>query len=425
MRPLALLLFCLGLAALPAAAARDFAWRDGERVLLLGDSITAAGGYAQYLETYLRTRFPERRIEILNLGLPSETVSGQSEPDHPYPRPNVHERLDRALARVRPSVVVACYGMNDGIYYPFGEERFAAYQAGIRALLAKVRAAGARPLLLTPSAFDALPVARMVKGDGEAKYSWMAPYRDYDAVLGRYSRWLLTLRSRDLPVGDAHAAVSRHLAAMRRTDPAYHTARDGVHPNAAGQWLLTGALLDLLDAPAEVDRADVDAAGLRVRAGAVADLARDGRGVRFTWRTRLPLPLDPAWPPAFAETERLGERFNRHPLRVRGLPRGAYRILEGDLEAGRATAAELAAGIDASRFPKLSIHARALEVLRRVQRRERLLAAAWLTAVGHKRPDTPVGLPLDQAETQAAVIETELRALASPAELRLRVLPVD
>ena len=72
---------------------------DGQRILFLGDSNTFNGAYVQYLDAYLFTRFPDRKFELINLGLPSETVSGLSEPDHPYPRPNVHERLDRGLRK--------------------------------------------------------------------------------------------------------------------------------------------------------------------------------------------------------------------------------------------------------------------------------------------------------------------------------------
>ena len=94
---------------------------------------------------------------MVGIGLSSETCSGLSEPDHPFPRPDVHERLDRALAKVRPDVVVACYGMNDGIYYPFGEDRFKAYQNGVNRLIEKVHATGAKLILLAPPPFDPVP----------------------------------------------------------------------------------------------------------------------------------------------------------------------------------------------------------------------------------------------------------------------------
>jgi lysophospholipase L1-like esterase len=102
---------------------------DARRIVFLGDSITYSGLYVDYIEAVLLTQFPNRDIELINIGLPSETVSGLSEPGHAggaFPRPNLHERLDRVLQKLKPDLVLACYGMNDGIYYPFGEERFAA-----------------------------------------------------------------------------------------------------------------------------------------------------------------------------------------------------------------------------------------------------------------------------------------------------------
>src|SRR5436309_2409763 len=96
------------LAALGAAggdaADEPFFLRGGERVVFFGDSITYAGGYVQYVEAYLRTRFPGRTFTLINLGLASETLSGLSEPDHPYPRPDLHERLERALRATKPDV---------------------------------------------------------------------------------------------------------------------------------------------------------------------------------------------------------------------------------------------------------------------------------------------------------------------------------
>src|SRR5258708_27951192 len=121
---------CLAFALVvaPAVRAQDkFFLHDGQRVVFLGDSNTFAGHYIAYLDAYLFTRFPECKYELLNLGLPSETACGLSEPDHPYPRPDVHERLDRVLAKTKPDVVVLCYGRNDGTYYPFGEDRFTKY----------------------------------------------------------------------------------------------------------------------------------------------------------------------------------------------------------------------------------------------------------------------------------------------------------
>ena len=64
------------------------------RIVFLGDSITYSGQYVEYIEAYLRTSQPKHRYEFLDLGLPSETVSGLSEPGHAgeaFPRPDLHE----------------------------------------------------------------------------------------------------------------------------------------------------------------------------------------------------------------------------------------------------------------------------------------------------------------------------------------------
>lgn len=71
--------------------------------------------------------------EIVNFGLGSETVSGLSEPGHAsgqFPRPCLHERLGRILEAYKPTLVLACYGMNDGIYQPLDSARTKAYQDG-------------------------------------------------------------------------------------------------------------------------------------------------------------------------------------------------------------------------------------------------------------------------------------------------------
>ena len=413
------------LVAVPAFAPAEerFFLRDGQRVVFLGDSNTYAGHYIACIDGYLRTRFPDQKFEVLNLGLPSETVSGLSEPDHPYPRPDVHERLDRALRQTKPDVAVACYGMNDGIYYPFSEERFRKYQDGMRRLIERVTASGAEVVLMTTPPFDPQPVRDKLLPRSAERFSWLHPYEGYDDVLARYSEWLLTLRDQGFLVADAHGAVNRYLAAARRTDPKYLLAGDGIHPNETGHWLMAQELLRAWHAPAEVDAAEVDVPARKVRHGDVTSLAVEAGELRFTWRTRLPLPADARWDPRLAEREQIAERFNRQRLKVTGLDRERYELWEGDRRVGRATREELAAGLDVTRFPELTTNTRSAEVGKLVEKRQLLLARAWLSAVGHKRPGTEQGLPLEEAQRQADALETQLRRLARPVALGLRLVP--
>ena len=227
------------------------------RVVFFGDSITYAGEYIEFVELYVRLQYPQSQVEFLNLGLPSETVSGLSEPGHAggsFPRPNLHERLVRALEKTKPDLVFACYGMNDGIYYPFAEERFAKFRDGIVRLRERTKAAGARVIHLTPPTFDAVPLKGRTLPAGRDEYR--SPYEGYDEVLDRYSQWLVQRREHGWEVIDIHTPMNLFLKEQRLTNPGFVLAGDGVHANRQGQWLIARAILRYLDAPAELTSAD-------------------------------------------------------------------------------------------------------------------------------------------------------------------------
>ena len=137
------LLVALTAGALTAAPAVATIPDNIRRIVVLGDSITYSGGYVNAFAAYFATRQPGRPLEIINVGLASETVSGLSEEGHAkgaFPRPDLHERLGRVLAATKPDLVIACYGMNDGIYLPLDPERLRRYQDGVKLLRAAVAA---------------------------------------------------------------------------------------------------------------------------------------------------------------------------------------------------------------------------------------------------------------------------------------------
>src|SRR5436309_10645835 len=95
----------LGLAlllAMPVAASRaDFALRDGDTVVFLGDSITAARAYGKVIENYTLLRFPDRKVRFINAGWGGDTAAGGL------------ERLDADVFAHNPTVVTRAYGIND------------------------------------------------------------------------------------------------------------------------------------------------------------------------------------------------------------------------------------------------------------------------------------------------------------------------
>ncbi|MCA9166454.1 MAG: ThuA domain-containing protein [Planctomycetales bacterium] len=209
-------------------------FRAAKRILFLGDSITAAGDYIADLEAWALTQ-SDSPPHIINAGLPSETVSGLSEDGHAggaFPRPDLHERLARVLAITKPDLVVACYGMNCGIYEPFDESRFARYRDGIARLRTAVQESGAKLIHVTPPVYD----------DHKAPREGFA----YNEVLDRYSDWLVSQRANGWAVIDLHGPMTRELAHQRTANPEFAFQEDGVHPNRAGHWFIAKELIGAL-----------------------------------------------------------------------------------------------------------------------------------------------------------------------------------
>jgi lysophospholipase L1-like esterase len=236
----------LGLLLSPLAGLHAAEPPAEKRIVFLGDSITQAGRYIEIIEAALVAQYPEANKTFIPLGLSSETVSGLSEPGHAggkFPRPDLHERLDRVLEKAKPDLVVACYGMNDGIYYPLDKERARAFQVGMTKLHDKVTATGARIIHITPPVFDPLPIKNRVLPAGLDKYE--KPFEGYNAVLDAYSQWLLDMRAdKKWEVLDLHGPMNRALAEKRKTDPQFTFAKDGVHPSPEGQLLIARIVLD-------------------------------------------------------------------------------------------------------------------------------------------------------------------------------------
>jgi len=393
-----------------------------KRVLFLGDSITYAGQYVDYVEATWRLRFPDSQVEFLDLGLPSETVSGLSEPGHAggkFPRPDLHERLDRVLAQIKPQLVIACYGMNDGIYHPLNDERLAAHQQGILKLRLKVEAAGAKIIHLTPPVFDAQPIKDKTLPAGQAVYE--KPYEGYDEVLTRYSEWLLQQRAFGWEVYDVHGPMLKALAARRSQNPEFTFAKDGVHADANGHWVMAQALLQGWKLEPDVETASVNASQRRILLGRVTELQVMKDVCSFNWATLMRLPFDPKWD---APTLAAAAGLARREVKVVGLPAGNYLVKLDGAELLELSHKDLSKGFDLMQQPKSSLHLRGAELLKLVGQRRKLLSDAWLTQTGHLRPGMAKGMPMAEAEAKAAELSKQISAYREPTALKLEFLKV-
>ena len=113
----------------------------GDRVVWLGDSITAAHTYTRYVETFFLLRRPDLNLTFINAG-----IGGHSSWDG-------LGRLDRDVLAYNPSVVVVNFGMNDA-GYPENSVH-AALLKNLDTIFLRLRAGGVKRIVLVePSPTD-------------------------------------------------------------------------------------------------------------------------------------------------------------------------------------------------------------------------------------------------------------------------------
>src|SRR5437870_6469394 len=100
-----------------AAAAPPFELRDGDRVVLIGDTLIEREQHYGWIELALTTRFPDRNVTFRNIGWSADTPAGDSRfglsllqaglepPDEGW------KQLREQIRQLRPSVVILGYGM--------------------------------------------------------------------------------------------------------------------------------------------------------------------------------------------------------------------------------------------------------------------------------------------------------------------------
>lgn len=135
----------LAIGALILAGCSRSLLKEGDRIIFLGDSITAQGndpgGYVSIVRDTLTARHPELGLEIIGAG-----ISGNKVPD-------LQARLQRDVMDRNPTMVFIYIGINDVWHSlkPIGGTPLEGYEAGLKEIIARLQEAGAQVFLCTPT----------------------------------------------------------------------------------------------------------------------------------------------------------------------------------------------------------------------------------------------------------------------------------
>ncbi len=96
-----------------------FEFRDGDRVVMLGDTLIEREGAYGYIEERLITQFPERNVQFRNLGWSADTPQGTARASFDFDKPGKgFEKLQQEVATAQPAVVLLGYGMASSLEKP-------------------------------------------------------------------------------------------------------------------------------------------------------------------------------------------------------------------------------------------------------------------------------------------------------------------
>jgi lysophospholipase L1-like esterase len=291
-----------------ALAGEDFAIRDGDTVVFLGDSITAAHTYGKIIEECTLLRYPNRNVRFINAGVGGDTAEGGL------------KRLQRDVLSKGATLVTVAYGINDiGWGTKADEQHRKLYLDSIRGIVEACKGADD---YLQQMCNDGMAIARSA---GEGAIDVMGTMR---TIQQRVRKW-----------NDEHPEAKDSL----------HVS-DGVHLSDLGQLAMGFAILKGLGAPADVSSATIaagttpqliDSAGCKI-----SDMSGTADHIEFIRTDEgLPLNLNPLWQLQFRFIP-IPDELNRYMLSIRDLPEGQYDVTASGRLVGTWSAQQLSAGVN-------------------------------------------------------------------------------
>jgi lysophospholipase L1-like esterase len=306
--------------------------QTGDRLAIIGDSITEQKMYSRIIETYLTVCVPELKITARQFGWSGETAEG------------FLHRMTNDCLRFHPTVATLCYGMNDHRYRAYDEQIGLWYVSNYTAVADSLKSSGARVVLGSPGCLTKIPF-------------WTP---NNPATVEEMDLNLCQLRNLDIEIaakeGFNFADVfwpmfTANFNARQKYGADYSiSGKDGVHPGWSGHLIMAYAFLKAMGLDGDLGTFTVDLGSGRAAVTSGHTLDSFSNNTITITSSRYPFcatgPLDSA------DSIRSGmalapfnQELNRLELVVKGGTAEKYAVTWGD-ETHDYTAAQLAGGIN-------------------------------------------------------------------------------
>jgi lysophospholipase L1-like esterase len=327
-RPFSLILCIAGtLPAAPARAAEPFELKEGDRVVLLGNTLIEREQRDGYWEAALTRRYPGRTVVFRNLGWSGDTVFGHARAGFGTTADGFTHLKEHVLS-VKPTVILIGYGSNESFDGPAGLSKF---REGLNTLLDALAPARARVVLLSPLRQEDLGRPMPEPAEQNKNLRLYA-----DAIRD-------VAKERDLRFVDLFDLLDGG-----KSDPPAPLTDNGIHLTALGYWRSAPVLEKglRLSEPRWCIEVVADTPSTKAEGARVESIER--LPLRFRVRDDVLPPSPPPADPSARSSTLAGGRT----LRVRGLPAGKYTLSVDGRSLFTATGDEWAAGVSLHRGPE-------------------------------------------------------------------------
>jgi lysophospholipase L1-like esterase len=207
-----------------------FSWKDGDRVVLIGDDLIEREQQSGNLETEITLRNPDKSITFRNLGWSGDTPGGIARAGFGKPEDGYRHLVEHVLA-LEPTVLIVGYGMTDSFDGAPGLPRFT---QAMNRLLDDLARTNARVVLLSPIAHENLgPPLPDPDDHNRSLVLYRNALRD---IASQRKAWFVDL-------------LGAPPAGSRPRDPDQARTSDGIHLNERGYREMGHAIAEVLAGP--------------------------------------------------------------------------------------------------------------------------------------------------------------------------------
>ena len=293
-----------------SVAAQTAGLSDGDRVAVLGDSITEQKNYSVLIEDYLLACQPAMKVQTAQFGWGGETTW------------DFAPRIGNDVLWYRPTVATIAYGMNDGGYQPVDAKRLENYKTSTRDIIRQLKAAGTRLIVVGgPGAVDADAFRTFIGSGPEAAKMYNKTLDAFGEAAGQVAK------EQGVVFADMHRVMADAMVKFKQLHPGKSfVGGDGIHPENVGHTVMAYAFLKAMGCDGDIGTITVDFGAHTTEATAghkVVSANADGVTIESAkYPFQAPRNGDPLGIGAAMDVVPFQDELNRFKLIVQNLPAG-------------------------------------------------------------------------------------------------------